>query len=271
MERRRLVDRHQIVVLVQNVERGRRAGHHAATSSVSTSLSWLHSGFPSWAGRQARPAFHRIRCGRARPGASRGRWWRATRSAAPPRTIARGGLGHRLDVGDERRAAGPRGTARRGGGCVTSSARPMREGLPRGGDSARCPRRQPHRDWSSSRRPIGRTGRRGKRVRLEGGRQPLPARTELRRARAPPRHQPDEATPVQGAGAPGARSLAHLGCPVVGDDVYGPPSGRASLRLHALAVTLRHPVTGRPLHIEAPLPGWAVVPSAETSVRENTP
>jgi hypothetical protein len=118
---------------------------------------------------------------------------------------------------------------------------------------------------------IGRTGRRGKRVRLEGGRQPLPARTEFRvRER---RHETSliEARLSKGRAHQVRAHLAHLGCPVVGDEIYGRSGGDTGLRLHALAVTLRHPITGRALHIEAPLPGWAVVASGRTSVRENTP
>lgn len=54
--------------------------------------------------------------------------------------------------------------------------------------------------------------------------------------------------------------LAHLGHPVVGDRQYG--RARASKRhivaprqcLHARTLTLRHPVTGRPMEFTAPLP-----------------
>jgi 23S rRNA pseudouridine1911/1915/1917 synthase len=49
--------------------------------------------------------------------------------------------------------------------------------------------------------------------------------------------------------------LAGLGCPVVGDPVYGAatdPAGR--LGLHAWRLALRHPVTGRRLELESPLP-----------------
>ncbi|MBM3985591.1 MAG: RluA family pseudouridine synthase, partial [Planctomycetes bacterium] len=53
---------------------------------------------------------------------------------------------------------------------------------------------------------------------------------------------------------------AHLGHPLLGDDKYGRrPRGAAPFRpprclLHAELLVLRHPVTGRPLELRAPLP-----------------
>ncbi len=49
--------------------------------------------------------------------------------------------------------------------------------------------------------------------------------------------------------------LTGLGCPVVGDTLYGAagdPAGR--LGLHAWRLALQHPTTGAPLALEAPLP-----------------
>jgi 23S rRNA pseudouridine1911/1915/1917 synthase len=49
--------------------------------------------------------------------------------------------------------------------------------------------------------------------------------------------------------------LAGLGCPVVGDPVYGAgadPAGR--LGLHAWRLSFDHPVAGEPLNLEAPYP-----------------
>jgi 23S rRNA pseudouridine1911/1915/1917 synthase len=49
--------------------------------------------------------------------------------------------------------------------------------------------------------------------------------------------------------------LAELGCPVIGDKVYGArtnPAGR--LGLHAWRLALPHPTTSQPLEMEAPLP-----------------
>jgi len=49
--------------------------------------------------------------------------------------------------------------------------------------------------------------------------------------------------------------LASRGWPIVGDRVYGTPDDRiARQALHAWRVTLRHPVSGEPMTIEAPIP-----------------
>ncbi len=47
--------------------------------------------------------------------------------------------------------------------------------------------------------------------------------------------------------------LSHRGLPILGDELYG---GRPAERifLHALTLDLPHPLTGKPLHFEAPLP-----------------
>jgi 23S rRNA (cytosine1962-C5)-methyltransferase len=55
--------------------------------------------------------------------------------------------------------------------------------------------------------------------------------------------------------------LAHLGCPVVGDPLYGPTDFPASrLYLHAYQLTLPHPATGEPLTFTAPVPSFFPVP-----------
>jgi 23S rRNA pseudouridine1911/1915/1917 synthase len=106
--------------------------------------------------------------------------------------------------------------------------------------------------------PIGRTGRRGARVNVGGGRQPLPARTELLVLETRGSSTLVEARLSRGRAHQVRAHLAYLGHPVVGDDVYGPEgSPRDGLRLHALAVELPHPKTGRFLRIEAPPPAWA--------------
>ena len=49
--------------------------------------------------------------------------------------------------------------------------------------------------------------------------------------------------------------LAHLGCPVVGDPLYGPADRPAPrLYLHAYQLTLPHPGTGEPVTFTAPTP-----------------
>jgi 23S rRNA pseudouridine1911/1915/1917 synthase len=51
--------------------------------------------------------------------------------------------------------------------------------------------------------------------------------------------------------------MAHIGHPVVNDPLYGwkkdhfPIEGQA---LHSWTLDLKHPVTGEPMHFEAPLP-----------------
>jgi 23S rRNA pseudouridine1911/1915/1917 synthase len=108
---------------------------------------------------------------------------------------------------------------------------------------------------------IGRSGRRGGRVRLEGGREPLPARTEIAVRARFDGSSLVEARLCKGRAHQVRAHLAYLGCPVVGDTIYGAPDVEGGPppipRLHALAVTLRHPMTGRPLRIEAPPPPWA--------------
>jgi 23S rRNA pseudouridine1911/1915/1917 synthase len=52
--------------------------------------------------------------------------------------------------------------------------------------------------------------------------------------------------------------MAHLGCPVVGDAVYGRSGGKAPAAprqmLHSHKLTFVHPVTGQPVQCTAPLP-----------------
>jgi len=113
---------------------------------------------------------------------------------------------------------------------------------------------------------IGRVGRHGARVAVDGGRHPLPARTawEVLAAGAGPsalvraRLHAGRAHQVRA-------HLAAAGHPILGDALYGDDAARAlalalgvgGLRLHAESVRLRHPTTGAPLTIAAPLPAWA--------------
>ncbi len=50
--------------------------------------------------------------------------------------------------------------------------------------------------------------------------------------------------------------LAHIGHPIVGDEVYGKRSQHATARpmLHAFRIVFVHPVTGKDIDIEAPVP-----------------
>jgi 23S rRNA pseudouridine1911/1915/1917 synthase len=107
--------------------------------------------------------------------------------------------------------------------------------------------------------PIGRHGRRGSKVRLAAGRQPLPARTEITLLETRPSGALVEARLAQGRAHQVRAHLAHLGIPVVGDATYGEAEAAAEigLRLHAWAVSFVHPITLKSLHIEAPLPAWA--------------
>jgi 23S rRNA pseudouridine1911/1915/1917 synthase len=109
--------------------------------------------------------------------------------------------------------------------------------------------------------PIGRTGRHGKRVKLGGGRQPLPALTEVSLL-----EQRSETALVQAQLSKGRTHqvrahLAYLGTPVVGDTTYGQAGeteeSPSHLHLHAAAVTFVHPRTGQVVVIEAPPPAWA--------------
>jgi 23S rRNA pseudouridine1911/1915/1917 synthase len=112
--------------------------------------------------------------------------------------------------------------------------------------------------------PIGRTGRRGGRVRVGAGRQPIEARTawEVVERR--------DATTLVRARLHAGRAhqvrahLAAAGFPIVGDAVYGAAAGPDArldvpLHLHAHTISLRHPTTGAPLFIEAPPPAWAII------------
>lgn len=47
---------------------------------------------------------------------------------------------------------------------------------------------------------------------------------------------------------------AHLGAPVVGDGLYGGPSWRGGLLLHAWRETFTHPLTGERITVESPVP-----------------
>ena len=108
--------------------------------------------------------------------------------------------------------------------------------------------------------PIGRQGRRGGKVKLDAGRQPLPARTEITLVETRLTSSLVEARLSHGRAHQVRAHLAYLGIPVLGDATYGEPAndGGTDLHLHAGTISLLHPITGKPLRIEAPLPTWAV-------------
>jgi 23S rRNA pseudouridine1911/1915/1917 synthase len=107
--------------------------------------------------------------------------------------------------------------------------------------------------------PIGRQGRRGSKVRLAAGRQPLLARTEVTLLESRSGTTLVEARLARGRAHQVRAHLAFLGIPVVGDATYGQVDSLTTdgLHLHAWAVSLVHPITAKPLRIEAPLPVWA--------------
>ncbi len=107
--------------------------------------------------------------------------------------------------------------------------------------------------------PIGRQGRRGGKVKLAAGRQPLAARSEIALVESRPGAALVEARLSRGRAHQVRAHLAYLGIPVMGDAIYGQvdQDAHADLHLHAWAVSFVHPTTGQPLRIEAPLPAWA--------------
>jgi 23S rRNA pseudouridine1911/1915/1917 synthase len=113
---------------------------------------------------------------------------------------------------------------------------------------------------------IGRVGRRGARVAVDGGRQPLAARTRWEVMAVGPGPSALVRARLHAGRAHQVRAhLAAAGHAILGDGLYADEGARAAaralgvdrLRLHAESVRLRHPITGAPLIIRAPLPAWA--------------
>ena len=53
--------------------------------------------------------------------------------------------------------------------------------------------------------------------------------------------------------------LSHIGYPIIGDDVYSNGKNRWNVKgqcLHAKSLDFKHPITGKLIHIEAPLPKY---------------
>jgi 23S rRNA pseudouridine1911/1915/1917 synthase len=106
--------------------------------------------------------------------------------------------------------------------------------------------------------PIGRVGRRGARVRVGGGRRPLPAHTEWE---ALERREATTLVRVRLRAGRAHQVRAHLaaaGFPIVGDSKYGGPEA-PRLHLHAASVRFRHPISAELILIAAPPPGWAIM------------
>lgn len=116
---------------------------------------------------------------------------------------------------------------------------------------------------------IGRGGPKGGKGVVGGGKDPLPARTEFERLSTRSKSSLVRARISSGRVHQVRAHVAYLGFPVLGDTVYSDDRSRriseelnvGELRLHAESVRLRHPITGEPLKIVAPLPAWAVAGS----------
>jgi 23S rRNA pseudouridine1911/1915/1917 synthase len=88
-----------------------------------------------------------------------------------------------------------------------------------------------------------------------GGGNPKPASTTFRVLDRAPGHVLVKATPRSGRTHQIRVHLAHLGAPILGDEVYGRASGAiARQALHALRLTLPHPRDGSAVTFVAPVP-----------------
>ncbi|HUH04762.1 MAG TPA: pseudouridine synthase [Kofleriaceae bacterium] len=99
----------------------------------------------------------------------------------------------------------------------------------------------------------------------------VPAVTEYRRLEVFGRYALVEARPRTGRFHQIRRHLKHLSCPLIGDSNYGKSEhnrllreryGLARLALHAASLAFAHPVDGRPMSIEAPVPADLAEPLA---------
>lgn len=106
--------------------------------------------------------------------------------------------------------------------------------------------------------PIGRVGRRGARVRVDGGRNPLPAHTTWEAIARRPDTTVVRVRLHKGRAHQVRAHLAAAGYPIVGDSLYG-DGGAESLQLHLHAESVRfpHPESGALILIESAPPTWA--------------
>ena len=114
--------------------------------------------------------------------------------------------------------------------------------------------------------PIGRVGRRGGRVRVGGGRQPMAAETTWQVIERRATTALLRVTLSAGRHHQVRAHLAAAGYPIVGDSRYGEhehvnvhEDRGELLHLHAESVRFKHPVSGETIFIEAPPPDWAKI------------
>jgi 23S rRNA pseudouridine1911/1915/1917 synthase len=161
-----------------------------------------------------------------------------------------GGLCHRLDTGTSGVLLAARSpaawTALRAalsaGGCEKTYLAEVTGAPPASGESSAA---------------IGRSGRRGAQVRVDGGRNPLPAQT---RWEVVERRAQTALLRVRLAKGRTHQVRAHLaaaGLPIVGDELYGGSAGE--FHLHAASIRFIHPDTNETIFIEAPPPDWAKI------------
>ena len=105
--------------------------------------------------------------------------------------------------------------------------------------------------------PIARDRHNARRMRV--GRTGKPARTRIR-----PLARRDGRTLVEAELVTGRKHqirvhLAHVGCPIVGDELYGGTRDEGGLMLHAHELVFDHPVTGERVLVSSEMPsrfGW---------------
>jgi 23S rRNA pseudouridine1911/1915/1917 synthase len=112
--------------------------------------------------------------------------------------------------------------------------------------------RRPPRSFSVD-APLAADGPPARPVRV-GGERARPARTDVRIREVLAGALMVEALPRTGRKHQVRVHLAHVGLPVLGDAAYGAAGGAPRLMLHAARISLAHPVTGRRLIIDCPLP-----------------